>query len=73
MHITEIKFKEVPKIFIKKVIKRGNPNPTPYITNPAIGTNSWKKFLLLWPCKVLVKLPVADISKIREEYIQIGP
>lgn len=40
VHITGIKFKEAPNIFIKKVIKRGNPNPTPYMTTPAIGTNS---------------------------------
>ena len=43
------------------------------MTTPAIGTNSWKKFLLLFPCKVLVKLPVADINKIRDVYIHIGP
>ena len=73
MQITEAKFKEDPNIFIKNVIKTGNPNPIPYITSPAIGTNSWKKFLLLFPCNVLVKLPVADIIKINDEYIQIGP
>jgi hypothetical protein len=65
--MTDAKVKDVPNIFIKNAIKIGNPNPTPYITTPAIGTNSWKKFLLLFPCKVLVKLPVADIIIIREE------
>ena len=71
--MTEIKDKEVPKIFIKNAIKIGKPNPTLYMTTAAIGTNSWKKFLLLFPCKVLVKLPVEDIMIIKEEYIHIGP
>ena len=64
MQITFAIFILAPKILDNKERNIGTPNPIKYINNAAVGINSWKKFVSLFPCIVLVRLPQLEINTI---------